>query len=436
VFGAPFQRLKKFLPRSLFGRSLLILVTPLILVQVSLGYIFFDRHTDTILRLLSSNITGEVKTVIYMLENGEDFQRLSFVANQNLGLELSFTEGEKLSKTGLRKETWLYTFMGNALDENLGRPYYLSMDSDSIHLQVGLSKGLLKVSTSRKRLYSRTTPIVLIWTTISALLLFLVASIFMRNQIRPLWRLAHEADQFGKGREVALYRPEGALEVRQVGLAFNLMRERIQRHVQERTAMLAGVSHDLRTPLTRMKLQLSMMTSSPEVENLKEDVDQMHKMVEGFLSFARDAEQEAPQDVNMHKLLKDVSRRFDESKLSIFVNCPKDLTLKLKMELIKRCLTNLLLNSERYSDSVWITVEISGRFVEITLDDNGPGIPEDQREEVFKPFFRLDTSRNSETGGVGLGLSIVRDAVNNHGGQVRLGESPQGGLRVLIRLPQ
>jgi two-component system, OmpR family, osmolarity sensor histidine kinase EnvZ len=248
---------KKVLPRSLFGRFLIILVTPLILVQVVMGYIFFDRHTETILRLLSQTIAGDIQMVIEMAEDSRDLSRVRELAQQNLQLSLTLRPGEQLLQRGSYKPNWLYGFMEEALQAKRLPPYYLRIDSNKIYLDVEVKQGILHFETSRKRLFSRTTPLVVYWTTASALLLLIVASLFMRNQIRPIRRLAEAAERFGKGQDMDDdYRPEGALEVRKAGQSFNIMRERIRRQLHERTEMLAGVSHDLRTPLARMKLQL------------------------------------------------------------------------------------------------------------------------------------------------------------------------------------
>lgn len=432
----PVGLLKLIMPRSLFGRSLIILVTPLILVQVVLGYIFFDRHTETILRLLSNTIAGDIQMVVEMVEDGQRFSRIAELAHKNLMLDLKLREEKRLLRKGIYKSTWLYGFMEDALRDKLKSPYFLRMDQDNIYLDVEVQQGILHFETPRKRLFSRTTPLVLIWTTASALLLFIVASLFMRNQIRPLRRLGDAAERFGKGQDAGDYRPEGATEVRKAGVSFNIMRDRIRRQLNERTEMLAGVSHDLRTPLARMKLQLAMMPRSSETINLSEDVDQMQKMLEGYLDFARGAGDEAPQSILLADFLHELKLRFHNTSLNISIDCPLELKIQVKVQMFKRCLMNLLVNSERYADHVWIGAQSNGRFFEIIVDDNGPGIPPSQREEVFRPFYRLDVSRNLETGGVGLGLSIARDVIRNHGGQIRLGDSPQGGLRVHIRLPQ
>jgi two-component system osmolarity sensor histidine kinase EnvZ len=431
----PFKLFKKVLPRSLFGRALLILVTPLILVQIVLSYVFFDRHTDATLRLMASTITGDIKMVTDMIQDGEKFDIVKDLAQRNLRLDIRFIEGKRLQHIGMHRSSWLYGFMGDALDQQLRFPYHLYINNRSIHIDVQIPQGVLHIITPRNRLFSRTTPLVLIWTTASALLLFAVASLFMRNQIRPLSRLAIAAEKFGKGQDVEDFRPEGALEVRKVGYAFTVMRERIRRQIQQRTDMLAGVSHDLRTPLTRMKLQLSLMKPSKNTKNLAEDVEQMRKMVEGFLAFAKGAGDETPQLVNLSAVLEDLILKIQQPPFPIYLDCPQDINVSLKLETFKRCLTNLLLNSKVYAQHVWIRVQMKNNALEITVEDDGPGIPEAEREEVFKPFYRLEGSRNPETGGIGLGLSIARDGVHSHGGQIRLMEAAQGGLKVVIRLP-
>lgn len=427
--------IKRILPRSLFGRALIILMTPLILVQLILSYIFFERHTDTILSLLASTIAGDIELVSDMVKRKEDLKHVQELANRHLRLQVTYEPNKKLTATGTYKSNWLYEYMGDALSFQLSYPYYLRMDGDNIYIDVQLPTGILKLITRQKHLFSRTTPLVLIWTTASSLLLFIVASLFMRNQIRPLQRLARAADRFGKGEEFDNFRPEGAVEVRKAGVAFNLMRERIRRQIQERMEMLAGVSHDLRTPLTRMKLQLALMPPSLETKNLEEDADCMKQMIEGFLAFSQGLEDEPRKWVDLRLLCEEVIESFRYSPLKIHFSCPFSVQASLKIFQIKRCLTNLLLNSEKYATTVWLGVERQEQNVEITVEDNGPGIPENKREEVFRPFYRLDTSRNQDTGGVGLGLSIARTVIRGQGGSIQLMESPQKGLRVVIRLP-
>lgn len=431
----PFFAIKNILPKSLLGRSLIILITPLIIVQVVLGYIFFDRHTEAILNLLADSIAGNMQVVGDLLEESKNPTQVIKLAERNLELKVQLLPGQTIEKIGAHKERWLYQFMTEALDRRLNYPYYLKMDDSKIYVNIAHPKGLVKFETPRKRLYSRTTPSVIIWTTVSAILLLIISSIFMRNQIRPIRRLADAAEKFGKGLDVIDFRPSGATEVRKAGIAFNVMRERLRRYIRERTDMLAGVSHDLRTPLARMKLQLAMMPPCDEVKDLQDDVRQMQNMLQGFLEFARGIQNESVQEVNVLSLVQEIIHDFRHSKMTFHMDVPEDLTGRLKHDLIKRCLTNLALNSERYGKNLWISGKMVGKFMTIIIDDDGPGIPASERDNVFRPFVRLDESRNLDTGGVGLGLSIAKDVVHSHGGTMILDDSPQGGLRVILKIP-
>lgn len=428
----PWKFLKVFAPKSLFGRALVILITPLLLVQVVVSYVYLERHLDSILSLLADNIAGDMQFVVAVNEHPNS--HITQAAAQHLNLKLEWIPEGKLTKFGRRKSGWLYDFMGDALDAHLKNPYYLTLDRSSIHVHIQMSEGILKISVARKRLFNRTSPLVLIWSTVSALFLLAVASLFMRNQIKPLWSLARAAEKFGKGQDPGHLRPQGAIEVRKAAQAFNIMRDRIQKQIQERTELLAGVSHDLRTPLTRMKLQIALIKETPAIKDLEQDVSSMQSMVEGFLDFARGAEDEQIQNCSVTQLLSEIQQEFNSPTLTI--TCPESLFWNLKYSLIKRCLTNLLLNASRYGSQIWITVQPKKHVLEIWIDDDGPGIPESERDNVFRPFYRLDESRSNETGGTGLGLSIARDAVRRHGGQIWLSDSPFGGLRVVARLPK
>ncbi|MBX9976911.1 MAG: HAMP domain-containing protein [Alphaproteobacteria bacterium] len=433
----PFQFLKRFLPKNLFGRFIIILLVPLILVQLVLSYIFFDRHTDTVLRLLSHTIGGDIALVSHMVEEGKSFDAIARQASAHLSLDIVFKKAAHLKEIGQAKDTWLYDHLNHALLEQLKHPYFFRMDKDTIYVDVQLKQGVLKVKTLRKRLFSKTTYLVLIWTTASALLLFIVAVIFMRNQIKPIRKLADAAERFGKGHEIIGFKPEGALEVRKAAIAFNQMRHRILRFIEERTQQLAGVSHDLRTPLTRMKLQLTLMPPSEATKDLQKDVEEMTQMVQGFLDFARGAMEEPSVEVDFLTFIEDIIHHFKKSHpLSLTLSGKKSVKIHIKRQLLNRCLTNLLLNSFKYASTAHVSTAVFPTSVEILVDDDGPGIPLEKRNVAFQPFTRLDPSRNSETGGVGLGLTIVRDAIRHHGGHVDLDTSPLGGLRVRLVIPR
>jgi two-component system osmolarity sensor histidine kinase EnvZ len=257
----------------------------------------------------------------------------------------------------------------------------------------------------------------------------------MRNQVKPIRRLARAAESFGKGQEVRDFKPEGATEVRQAAAAFINMRDRIKRQIQQRTEMLAGVSHDLRTPLTRMKLQLEMLQEVPDAKYLQSDVAEMEHMVEGYLAFARGEGQETPAPSDLGGLLRDVVAQMTRDGRAIDLHVEEDLALPLRREGMRRCLTNLIANAQRHGQQVAVRAGRRKNLIEVTIDDDGPGIPPQHHEDVFKPFFRLEGSRNPATGGIGLGLTIARDVARSHGGDVSLETAPGGGLRARIWLP-
>src|SRR5262245_6621828 len=286
------------------------------------------------------------------------------------------------------------------------------------------------------RLLSSTPYVFFLWMLGTSLVLLALATLFMRGQVRPIKRLAQAADDFGKGRDVGEFVLDGAAEVEVAGRAFNQMRARIRRQMQQRTEMLAGVSHDLRTPLTRMKLQLAMMGQTQAIADLKRDVDDMERMVNAYLAFARGEGTEQPSDVNIVAAVEDVvsGARREGARIG-FAAAEAELTVPLRRDAFRRALANIVGNAQRYAGRIEVVLNRRRGSVEIVVDDDGPGVPRDSREDVFKPFFRLDPSRNEETGGTGLGLTIARDILRSHGGDLTLGESPLGGLRAVLRVP-
>lgn len=426
--------IKRILPRSLLARSLIILITPLIVVQVILSYIFFDRHTETILSLLAKSIVVDVQTIAELTDDNLPVERITTLA-KNFDFDLRFEKEATMLRQGADKDKWLYQFMTDALNKNLKYPYFLRIDSQNIYIDVAHPAGVLHITTPRRRLYSRTTSYVILWTTISAALLLIISSLFMRNQLKPIIRLSKAAENFGKGIDKGPIPVEGATEVRQAGRAYNIMRERINRQLNDRMEMLAGVSHDLRTPLTRMKLQLTLMPVTQDVQDLQEDVESMRLMVQGFLDFARGSEQEASQLMALKPYLESVIEDLIHLNIEVHLNIPDTINIHLKKLSFNRCLTNLLVNSDRYGTTAWISAELQGKSVLIYVDDNGPGIEPNEIANVFKPFYRIDESRNAETGGVGLGLSIAKNVILSHGGGISLEKSPFGGLRVIINIP-
>ncbi len=437
--------LKRILPRTLLGRALLIILTPLILMQVISTWVFYDRHYDTTTKRLSQALAGEIATVIQlMVRDPGSVERLQIfrMAQQSLLLNLKLEEGGRLAVISTSDSLNPFTSvldrkLTTAMEAYVARPFLIDTQfaRKIVEIQVQLADGVLQIQVPRSRLFSSTTYIFIMWMVGSSIVLFGVAVVFMRNQVKPIRRLAQAAESFGKGRDVANFKPEGATEVRQAATAFLRMRSRIKRQIEQRTEFLAGVSHDLRTPLTRMKLQLAMLPRSADAESLRADVSEMESMVEGYLAFARGEGKEQPVPTDISQLLGEVVGRMRAHNAAIDLHIEEDIRVPLRREAMRRCLTNLIANAQRYATQVTVSAGRRERTLEVLIDDDGPGIPPDKREEVFRPFYRLDESRNPETGGVGLGLTIARDVVHNHGGELALEGAPDGGLRARIWLP-
>ena len=432
--------LKPYLPKSLLGRSVLIIVTPLILLQVVSATIFFENHWSKVGRRLALGVVGEVALVIDGLRAAPDayaHARLLARAHSMLQLKIEFERDAVLADTEKLGETLLVGQLTAAMDEIVKRPHRIDAASQDrfVELDVQLAGGVMKVIVPRKRLFSTTTYVFVLWMAGTSMLLFGVAVIFMRNQVRPIRRLARAANDFGRGRDSPRFKPEGASEVRRAAVAFIAMRNRIKRHIQQRTDMLAGVSHDLRTPLTRMKLQLAMMGGTDGVDELNTDIADMEHMLEEYLAFVRGEGGEKMEPSNLTEMLSEIATQARRKGGAIDLHSEGDIIAPVRVNAFKRALTNLVDNSVRHADNISIRLGCRGEMAEFVIDDDGPGIPEDKREEVFKPFFRLDGSRNPQTGGVGLGMTIARDAIRGHGGDVALEDAPGGGLRVKVSLP-
>ncbi len=431
---------KRLLPRGLLGRSLLIIIVPLVLLQVVSGIIFYDRHWANVSRHRANALSGEVAMLVQLMRDVEPGAPLNSVlgmAHRALDLIVRFEGGAILPNQAFEPQGTLERTLARALEQIVHRPFTIDSTSekDRVLIAVQIPEGVLHVSANIERLISSTTKIFILWMVGTSLVLFGVATIFMRNQVSPLRRLASAAENFGKGRDTPNFKPSGATEVRQAAAAFMSMRDRIQRQIQQRTEMLAGVSHDLRTPLTRMKLQLAMLGGNTEIKELNSDVAAMEGMIEGYLNFARGEGSEPPTLTDARRLLDEVVHDARRNGVEVSFEMSEPVELPLARNAFKRSLTNLIDNSARHGDRVAVSGRRNGSILEIIVDDDGPGIAEDMREEVFRPFFRLDQSRNVATGGTGLGLSIARDIVRSHGGDIVLSDSPLGGLRATIRVP-
>lgn len=431
---------KRLLPRGLLARSLLIIVVPLVLLQVVSGVIFYDRHWSNVSRHRATALAGDISMVLELINENpvsNNQSELFELARRTLDLFLEYDAEKILPNTHFEPTGNLEVTLSRSLHEIVRRPFVIDTRSrrDRVLIGVQLPSGVLTVSANEERLISSTTKIFIFWMIGTSLILFAVATLFMRNQVSPIRRLATAAENFGKGRDTPNFKPSGATEVRQAASAFMAMRNRLERQIQQRTDMLSGVSHDLRTPLTRMKLQLAMLNTNTEIDELNSDVAAMESMIEGYLNFARGEGTEEREVIDAGALLEEVAHNARRNGAHITLHIDEPVELPLARAAMRRCLTNLADNAARHAEKIKMGLHRNGSVLEITVDDDGPGIPEDMRDEVFRPFFRLDESRNMETGGTGLGLSIAQDIINAHGGEISLSDSSAGGLRVLIRVP-
>jgi two-component system, OmpR family, osmolarity sensor histidine kinase EnvZ len=435
------RRLKALTPTGLYARSLLIIILPMVIVQSVVAFMFMERHWDLVTKYLASAVTQEIATLIDVYKTypqGADRAQLRRIAQDRLGLVVDFLPGTQLPPPGPKP---FFSQLDEALSDQIrtqiGLPFWIDTvgRSSIVEIRIKLDDTIMRVFARRADVYDPNSWIFLVWMLATSLVVLTVAILFLRNQIRPIVRLADAAEAFGKGREAPNFRPRGAREVRRAAAAFLEMKARVERAIEQRTIMLAGVSHDLRTVLTRFKLELALLGDSPEIEAVKKDVDEMAGMLEAYLSFARGdtGEQSAPTD--MAVLLEELKADTGRNGHRITVAYYGQPQVTVRPAAFKRCIGNLVTNAARFATNISITGHRDHRWLTVTVDDDGPGIPANLREEVFKPFLRLDDARNQDEGGTGLGLAIARDIARSHGGDIALGDSPLGGLRATVRIP-
>ena len=438
--------LRRVAPRGLFWRSFLIMLIPLVLVQATVAYIFFERHWDTVSRQLAMDVTGDVVTIMRMADDAsgpEERAGIDRIARREMQFGVVFEAGTVLpDDSPNRFDRTIDATLHRQLEKRLTVPYHLNtqLPDKRMTIRVQRPDGVLTLETTVKRMRESTTILVILWMVGTALVVSAIAVLFLRNQIRPIRRLAAAADALGKGRPVTDLNPSGATEIRRAGAAFLEMQGRIQRQIAQRTEMLAGVSHDLRTPLTRVRLQLAMLAdahpgSRQEITESEQDLLLMEHMIDEYMAFARGQGGEAPVSTDLAEIIDDVAGDARRRGSPIVLEVERPLVLALRPNAIRRCLTNLVENAMHHGARVAISATRRDDVVSVSVEDDGPGIPVDQREDVFKPFFRLDSARNPRTGGAGLGLSIARDVARGHGGDIRMSAGSLGGLRAELRLP-
>jgi two-component system osmolarity sensor histidine kinase EnvZ len=433
--------LNSVMPKGLYARALLIIIAPMVILQSVLAFVFVERQWNEVTQRLSAGVVQDIAALIDVYRGypqDADRAQIRRIAQERLGLVVDFLPLGDLPPPGPKPFfSLLDSALSNELRKQIGKPFWIDTVGKSalVEIRVQLDDTVMRVFARRSAAYASNAQIFLFWMVGTSGVLLFVAIIFLRNQIKPILRLADAAESFGKGREVPNFRPRGAREVRRAANAFIEMKTRVERSLEQRTAMLAGVSHDLRTVLTRFKLELALIGDSPEVEAMKKDIDEMARMLEAYLAFARGdlGEQSAPTDMAafIEELKLDAER--NGHRASVVFHGPPIVTVRPAA--FKRCLGNLVSNAARFAKTIAITGHRDHRWLTVTIDDDGPGIPPAMREEVFKPFLRLDDARNQDEGGTGLGLAIARDIARSHGGDIILGDSPLGGLRATVRVP-
>lgn len=430
------------MPKRLYARSLMIIIVPMVLLQSVVAFIFMERHWQTVTQRLSIAVTRDITAVISMTEAVPaqgDLDPVVKIATENLDLNVSFLDPEPLPPPGPRP---FFNLLDNILIEELSArvkyPFWIDTlgDSDLVEIRVQLTHKILRVFAKRSQAYASNTHIFLLWMVGTSLVLLAIAILFLRNQIRPIQKLAEAAESFGKGRPMPRdFRPRGAEEVRRAGLAFIQMRERIERQIEQRTAMLTGVSHDLRTILTRFKLQLALLPTKIETSALETDVADMQSMLEGYMAFARGESEEETDALDLLPLFKKLTEEAKLRSTKLDYRLTGKSVVYVRANAFTRLINNIVTNAFRHADTVALTADHGKGWLTLYVDDDGPGVPVESREDVFRPFVRLDEARNQDESGTGLGLAIARDIARSHGGTIMLSKSPLGGLRATVRVP-
>lgn len=439
----PKYRLRDILPKGLYWRTLLIIVAPAALLQLIITLVFLDDHWQATSKRMSQGVAADVALIIQLYERDptpENLADLQTLAMRPLRLDVELQPDAPLDIPRCRPwGSTLDRHFLRALTQDIGRDvfYDSTCPGPQVIIRVETPSGILQLKAFRDRLQARSGPLFVAWISGATLFLIVVSVIFIRNQVRPIEQLADAMERFGRGEDASRFRVRGAREVRGATTAFFDMRERITRHIEQRSQLLAGVSHDLHTPLTRLKLQLALMPPSAEIEDAKRDLADMEETLDEYLAFAKGQAEEAPAQVDLGALAREAAADAQRnSGGDIVVDVIGNARTPGRAQALKRCLANLIDNAAAHGDKVEVTVAGGERAVMISVDDNGAGIPEEQYEEAFRPFSRLDATRSRNQKGVGLGLAIARDVARSHGGDIQLSKSPLGGLRATLRVPR
>lgn len=433
---------RKFLPRSLFFRTMLLIFVPLIVVQVVSVYAYWNSSWSKVGRRLSDNLVEDMAFIITIDDGTKNFADIKAQAKAIYDIDVQFYENENKHNVWRKNKNngrFITGFLAEALTKRFpmaNTEVFLSNHHDDLNILIDMDKGLYVFKTPLKNIFSTSIFGFVAWMIATSLLLFVVAVLFLRVQARSITQLAAAAEDFGKGINTK-FKPYGSIEVRRAGLAFVKMKERILRQISERTQMLAGVSHDLRTPLTRMKLQMAMLPDSKENQEFVQDIDEMEKMLDGYLAFVSGEGGEKSGFIDVNEMITSIINKYRKNtNAMIRFSTNYDVSaIQGREQALRRAVTNIIENAFHYGKEITVAITSDDKRLEISVDDDGPGIPKDKRDDVFKAFYRVDPSRNKETGGVGLGLAIAKDIVVSHGGSIELSDSSLGGLRVVISLP-
>ena len=429
--------IKVVLPKRLFYRALIIVAAPIIILQLIITIVFFDSIWIKANKNTTRALVAQLKTIIEVYQN--DKKNLDFLTDSyknNFNFEIGINKKDFPKITGERKFSPMDRSLRRELKSTFGNNNYwfsTSKFKNAVEIKIKSNADVIEFLVPKEMVSTSSVRLFVLWTTLPSIVLIIIALIFLKNQTRPLVKLAKAAEKFGKGDYVNDFRPSGAQEIRKAAYEFDRMAKRINRHLNQRSEMLSGISHDLRTPLTRLKLQLAMINQKELSNQMSKDIDEMEKMLNDYLQFAKTQSQETTTNINLNNLLIDLKKSINNENFKI--DCPENINLNCRPQALKRSFENIILNGLTYGKNIYVTANKSSNRIVVLFEDDGPGIPEDQYKNVFKPFLRLDKSRSLNQSGVGLGLAIVEDIINSHGGNIQLGESKYNGLLVKISLP-
>jgi len=432
--------IKKFLPKTIFFRYLLIIIAPILLLQIILTIVFFDSLWIKTNKGLTKSVAAEINAIIEVYNDKTANKNFEFVKNLfelSLIQEINILKDQSLP---FYDSTFAYSLYDQLMDEELAKeiefPYWYNTraNKDYVDIRIQINKNVLQFIVHKSRVRNSSARIFILWITIPSILLLMISILFLRNQVRPFSILADSAEKFGKGQYVPELKPSGAVEVRKAIIEFEKMKRRILRHISQRTAMLSGISHDLKTPLTRLKLQIEIMNKNHSLDKIKDDVIEMEKMIAEYLDYSSSQEVGASSKFDLSNLMTEIVHKFNNKNITL--KCPDKIYLTGKKQLVKRCVYNLIDNAIKYAGNANVIVKKGTNDISIIVEDDGPGVPDHEKDRILRPFYKLDKSRTMVDGSVGLGLSIVQDIINSHGGKIKINDNSKNkGLKVILSFP-